>query len=73
MWKLKYSEIKEGQEFVTSVNNHIGRQYWEFDQHAGTEQERTQVEQAQEIFKDNRFINKNSSDLIMRLQVYIHT
>ncbi|CAI8594606.1 unnamed protein product [Vicia faba] len=68
MWKLKCSESKEGQELITSVNNHIGRQYWEFDQHAGNEQERAPVVEAQKLFNDNRFININSSDLIMRLQ-----
>jgi len=70
MWKLKFSENKDGnQELVRSVNKNIGRQFWEYDPHLGTEQERAQVEQARKQFHDNRFKTKNSSDLLMRLQV----
>ncbi|XP_061362058.1 cycloartenol synthase 2-like [Gastrolobium bilobum] len=67
MWKLKLSESKED-EWVSSVNNHIGRQFWEFDPHLGTEEERAQVEQVRKEFNKNRFKFKHSSDLLMRLQ-----
>jgi hypothetical protein len=70
MWKLKFSSEGED-ELARSVNKHIGRQFWEFDSHLGTEQERAQVEQARKQFNQNRFNNKNSSDLLMRLQVYV--
>jgi len=70
MWKLKFSENKDGtQEMVRSVNKNIGRQFWEYDPNLGTEQERARVEQARKHFHDNRFKTKNSSDLLMRLQV----
>ncbi|CAJ2665194.1 unnamed protein product [Trifolium pratense] len=69
MWKLKFSESKESsEELVISVNKHLGRQFWEFDPYLGTEHERAQVEQACKQFNHNRFMNKNSSDLLMRFQ-----
>nr|QIR30798.1 oxidosqualene cyclase 4 [Terminalia arjuna] len=66
MWKL---EIAEGGPRLTSVNNHIGRQHWEFDPNAGTPEERAQVEKAREDFKENRFRVKQSADLLMRMQL----
>ncbi|XVF47215.1 hypothetical protein PTKIN_Ptkin03bG0091400 [Pterospermum kingtungense] len=64
MWKLKLSQGNE-----PSVNNHIGRQYWEFDPNLGTPDERAQVEKARTQFTDNRFRTKQSSDLLMRIQL----
>ncbi|XVE98877.1 hypothetical protein REPUB_Repub03eG0147000 [Reevesia pubescens] len=66
MWKLKVSEGNEP--WLKSVNNHIGRQYWEFDPNLGTLEERAQVERAQNDFTNNRFQTKQSSDLLMRFQ-----
>ncbi|XVE99192.1 hypothetical protein REPUB_Repub03eG0175900 [Reevesia pubescens] len=66
MWKLKVSEGNEP--WLKSVNNHIGRQYWEFDPNLGTLEERAQVEKAQNEFTKNRFQTKQSSDLLMRFQ-----
>ncbi|PON40448.1 Terpenoid cyclases/protein prenyltransferase alpha-alpha toroid [Trema orientale] len=65
MWKLK---IGEGGPWLITVNNHIGRQHWEFDPDAGTPEERAQVEQLREEFRNNRFRVKQSADLFMRLQ-----
>ncbi|XP_022135121.1 probable oxidosqualene cyclase isoform X2 [Momordica charantia] len=65
MWKLKFSK-----EWETSENNHIGRQYWEFDSNLeSSEEERVQVENAYNEFRQNRFQVKQSSDLLMRLQL----
>ncbi|EXC12812.1 Cycloartenol synthase [Morus notabilis] len=71
MWRLKVSE--EGKEEaccckVKSFNNHIGRQYWEFDPNYGTPQHKALVEKARLHFHQNRFHAKHSSDLLMRLQ-----
>ena len=66
MWKLK---IAEGGPLVRSVNNHVGRQHWEFDPNAGTPEERAQVEQLRDQFKENRFRIKQSADLLMRMQL----
>ncbi|KAJ8768182.1 hypothetical protein K2173_021122 [Erythroxylum novogranatense] len=54
MWKLK---IAEGGPWLTTTNNYIGRQHWEFDPDAGTPEERK-----------NRFKIKQSSDRLMRMQ-----
>ncbi|KAA8535876.1 hypothetical protein F0562_030879 [Nyssa sinensis] len=67
MWKLK---IAEGNgKWLSSTNNHVGRQHWEFDPEAGTPEERAQVEKFREDFKNNRFRIKQSADLLMRMQL----
>nr|GMC61318.1 cycloartenol synthase 2-like isoform X6 [Ipomoea batatas] len=68
MWKLKLSEGKNDP-WLRSVNNHIGRQYWEFDSNLGTPEEQEQVEKLRANFHKNRFEIKHSSDLLMRMQV----
>ncbi|KAK4853986.1 hypothetical protein QYF36_017365 [Acer negundo] len=65
MWKLK---IGEDGAWLSSVNDHIGRQHWEFDPHAGTPQELALVETLRSHFNHNRFQLKQSSDLLMRMQ-----
>ncbi|KAL8153522.1 hypothetical protein V2J09_011282 [Rumex salicifolius] len=66
MWKLK---VAEGGRSLISVNNHVGRQHWEFDPDAGTLDERAEVDRLRLHFKSNRFLNKQSSDALMRMQL----
>ncbi|KAK2982963.1 hypothetical protein RJ640_019241, partial [Escallonia rubra] len=66
MWKLKLSE-GDGP-WLRSHNNHVGRQFWEFDPNLGTPEERAQVEKAREEFYKNRHEVKHSADLPMRFQ-----
>ncbi|RYR07250.1 hypothetical protein Ahy_B05g074567 isoform B [Arachis hypogaea] len=66
MWKLK---IGEGGKDLISANNFIGRQHWEFDPNAGTPQEHAHVERLRQEFTKNRFSIKQSSDLLMRMQL----
>lgn len=69
MWKLQLSKGDDDHPGVRSVNHHIGRQFWEFDPHAGTPEERSQIESMHEEFTRNRLNVKHSSDLLMRFQV----
>ncbi|KAK9931416.1 hypothetical protein M0R45_018691 [Rubus argutus] len=68
MWRLKVSDGGRDDPWLTSVNNHVGRQFWEFDPNLGTPEERAQVEKARREFNNNRFRSKHSSDMLMRLQ-----
>ncbi|KAK2971630.1 hypothetical protein RJ640_003450 [Escallonia rubra] len=69
MWRLK---IAEGQgPWLSSTNNFVGRQTWEYDPDAGTPEEREEVEKAREEYMKNRKrgIHHPSGDLLMRMQV----
>ncbi|KAK8977710.1 hypothetical protein V6N11_013491 [Hibiscus sabdariffa] len=66
MWKLKIAE--GGNPWLRTVNNHVGRQIWEFDPHLGSPEELMEIEKARLNFTNNRLKKKHSSDLLMRLQ-----
>lgn len=68
MWKLKIAQ-GGGEEWLTTTNNHVGRQHWEFDPDAGTEEERAEIDKIRHHFKINRLEFKQSADLLMRMQV----
>ena len=68
MWKLKIAE-GSGDKWLRTTNNHIGRQHWEYDPDAGTEEERAEIDRIRLDFKVNRFHVKQSADLLMRMQV----
>ncbi|KAK3130338.1 hypothetical protein QOZ80_6BG0492180 [Eleusine coracana subsp. coracana] len=67
MWRLKTSE--GGGQWMQTVSEFHGRQVWEFHSDAGTEEERAQVERLRREFTDNRFQRRESSDLLMRMQL----
>lgn len=66
MWKLKIAE--GGNPWLRSLNNHVGRQIWEFEPELGTPEELLEIKRAREGFQELRFQNKHSSDLLMRMQ-----
>eukprot|EP00268_Persea_americana_P017366 TRINITY_DN18367_c0_g1_i4.p1 TRINITY_DN18367_c0_g1~~TRINITY_DN18367_c0_g1_i4.p1 ORF type:complete len:760 (+),score=124.93 TRINITY_DN18367_c0_g1_i4:338-2617(+) len=66
MWKLKIAE--GGNPWLRSLNNHVGRQVWEFEPELGTPEELLEIERAREGFQELRFQKKHSSDLLMRMQ-----
>lgn len=68
MWRLKIAEGR-GEAWLTSTNEHVGRQHWEFDPDGGSPEERAEVERMREQFKKNRFRSKQSADLLMRMQL----
>ncbi|CAI5507088.1 unnamed protein product, partial [Closterium sp. Naga37s-1] len=67
MWRLRVATGDSP--FLTSVSDFPGRQTWEFDPAAGTEEERQEVERLREEFTRNRQGQKHSSDALMRLQL----
>ncbi|MBA0778650.1 hypothetical protein Gotri_006497, partial [Gossypium trilobum] len=67
MWRLKIGE-GGNDPYLQSTNNFLGRQTWEFDPNAGTDEERAEVEEARLNFYNNRFNVQPSSDLLWRLQ-----
>jgi hypothetical protein len=70
MWRLNTSE--GGGPWMQTVSGFHGRQVWEFDAGAGTQEERNKVEQLRREFTENRFQRRESQDLLMRMQVYIY-
>ncbi|RZC85777.1 hypothetical protein C5167_026450 [Papaver somniferum] len=70
MWKLKFAD-NGGPfcEWLSSTNNFVGRQTWEFDPEAGTSEERAEVEKARQGFYENRFKVRACGDVLLRLQV----
>ncbi|XP_024030983.1 cycloartenol synthase 2 isoform X2 [Morus notabilis] len=67
MWKLKIAD--GGNPWLRTLNNHAGRQFWEFDPKLGTPEELAEIENAQQAFAATRFEKKHSSDLLMRIQL----
>ncbi|KAK8635354.1 hypothetical protein V6N13_004095 [Hibiscus sabdariffa] len=69
MWKLKLAAAEGGDPWLRTVNNHVGRQIWEFDPDLGSPEELMEIEKARLTFTNNRLKKKHSSDLLIRLQL----
>jgi len=69
MWRLKIGDGGKNP-YIFSTNNFVGRQIWEFDSEAGTDEERAQVEAARQDFHQNRFKLKACADRLWRFQVF---
>uniref|UniRef100_A0A804LR13 Terpene cyclase/mutase family member n=2 Tax=Zea mays TaxID=4577 RepID=A0A804LR13_MAIZE len=61
---------------MQTASDFHGRQVWEYDPVAGTDEERSKVEQLRRAFTENRFRRRESQDLLMRMQFagqkYVH-
>ncbi|KAL9320907.1 hypothetical protein ACSQ67_012746 [Phaseolus vulgaris] len=68
MWRLKIGDGGKNP-YIFSTNNFVGRQIWEFDSEAGTDEERAQVEAARQDFYQNRFKLKACGDRLWRFQI----
>ncbi|CAN0864484.1 Beta-amyrin synthase [Linum grandiflorum] len=69
MWRLRVGEGGgKTKGFLSSTNDFVGRQVWEFDHEAGTSEELEAVEEVRRKFCMNRFRVKPSSDLLWRMQ-----
>ncbi|KAK4432732.1 Cycloartenol Synthase [Sesamum alatum] len=68
MWTLKIGD-QGSSPWLRSVNEHVGRQWWEFDPCLGSPEEVAEIEKLRQEFHNHRFQNKHSSDLLMRLQL----
>ncbi|CAL4889387.1 unnamed protein product [Urochloa decumbens] len=66
MWKLMTSQ--GGGPWMQTVSCFHGRQVWEFDPNAGTDEERAEVERLRREFTENRFRRRESQDFLMRMQ-----
>ncbi|XP_022642924.1 beta-amyrin synthase isoform X4 [Vigna radiata var. radiata] len=68
MWRLKIADGGKSP-YIFSTNNFAGRQIWEYDSEAGTDEERAQVEAARQHFYQNRFQQKACGDRLWRFQI----
>lgn len=74
MWKLTIGaesvhDNGQSSSWLKSVNNHLGRQVWEFCPQLGSPDELLQLQNARLSFQAQRFDKKHSADLLMRFQV----
>ncbi|KAJ6906963.1 cycloartenol synthase-like [Populus alba x Populus x berolinensis] len=73
MWKLTIGaesvhDNGQSSSWLKSVNNHLGRQVWEFCPQLGSPDELLQLQNARLSFQAQRFDKKHSADLLMRFQ-----
>nr|A0A125SXN2.1 RecName: Full=Alpha-onocerin synthase LCD [Lycopodium clavatum]BAU46472.1 onocerin synthase [Lycopodium clavatum] len=70
MWRLRTgsSTVDKADSWLSSLNNHLGRQIWCYDPEAGTPQEREAVEAECARFTANRHQQRQSADTLLRLQ-----
>ena len=74
MWRLKVGASDTvSQTWLSSLNDHVGRQTWEFDPSPPTNpSDLVEVENARQEFAQNRLVRKHSADKLMRLQVILN-
>nr|UAK14941.1 cycloartenol synthase [Cucumis sativus] len=74
MWKLKVgadtvpSDPSNAERWLSTLNNHVGRQVWHFHPELDSPEDLQQIQQARQHFYDHRFEKKHSSDILMRMQ-----
>lgn len=68
MWRLTTCYDSGGHPFLQSTNGHHGRQVWVYEEDAGTDVDRQELERLREAFAKTRLTQKHSSDELLRLQ-----
>ncbi|XP_038897606.1 cycloartenol synthase [Benincasa hispida] len=75
MWQLKIGAdtvltdpSNAGGRWLSTLNNHVGRQVWHFHPELGSPEDLQQIQHARQRFSDHRFEKKHSTDLLMRMQ-----
>ncbi|TYK04001.1 cycloartenol synthase [Cucumis melo var. makuwa] len=74
MWQLKVgadtvpSDPSNAGRWLSTLNNHVGRQVWHFHPELGSPEDLQQIQNARQHFYDHRFEKKHSSDILMRMQ-----
>ena len=70
MWKFcpstDYDGLGRSQPLLRTLNDHVGRQVWCWDEHAGTVEERAAVEKARAKFTESRLSQKHAADELLR-------
>jgi len=69
MWRFVSQSNSDRHPHLRSLNEHIGRQTWEWDPDAGTQEDRDKAEQLRAAFVASKDTQKHSSDELLRLQV----
>ncbi|KAG7559184.1 Squalene cyclase N-terminal [Arabidopsis thaliana x Arabidopsis arenosa] len=68
MWRLRIGAKAGDDPYLSTTNNYLGRQVWEFDVGAGSPEELSEVDMARQNFSDNRSLYKANADLLWRMQ-----
>lgn len=66
MWKFTAASDSDGNPYLHSLNENIGRQVWVYDPKAGTTEDRRKAAEARANFTKNRLNQKHSSDELLR-------
>ncbi|KAL3700609.1 hypothetical protein R1sor_018631 [Riccia sorocarpa] len=68
MWSYRSAD-NVGSPWLETLNNNVGRQTWHYDENGGSLADRVALDDAREKFRQNRFKQKHSSDIPMRLHL----
>lgn len=66
MWRCATASQASDSPYLTTLNDHIGRQQWVYDAEGGTTAEHEEVERQRALFSRNRLTQKHASDELYR-------
>eukprot|EP00210_Caulerpa_lentillifera_P005704 g5455.t1 len=68
MWKFVSSGSSGDNPMLETLNQFIGRQYWEFDPDSGTAEDHAEIERLRSEFTKHRFEKHDADDALLRYQ-----